>query len=160
MPWVSPVACVPKKDEKMQDMRSPNVAIKLERHSTPTIYELMNDLNGATVFSNLDLNQGYNQLELEESSRYITKFSTQVGLRQYKRVNFGICSAAEVFQEVIRQALAGMRRVINLKPTSQLSKIGRTATARPVLHRIRQKSCGDPPIEPPSGTRPAVIRQI
>ena len=46
------------------------------------------------------------------------------------------------------------------KPTSQLSKIGRTATARPVLHRIRQKSCGDPPIEPPSGTRPVVIRQI
>ena len=77
-PWVSPVVCVPKKNGKMRvcvDMCSPNIAIKRERHSTPTINELMNDLNGATVFSKLDLNQGYNQLELEELSRFITTFA-------------------------------------------------------------------------------------
>ena len=76
-PWVSPVVCVPKKNGKMRvcvDMRSANIAIKRECHSTPTINGLMNDLNGATVFSKLDLNQGYNQLELEESSRFITTF--------------------------------------------------------------------------------------
>ena len=95
-------------------MRNPNTAIKRERHSTPTINELMNDLNGATVSSKLDLNQGYNQLELEESSRYITTFATHVGLRQFTRLNFGICSTAEVFQEAIRQALAGICGVNNL----------------------------------------------
>ena len=61
-PWGSPVVCVPKKNGKMRvcvDMRSSNIAIKHERHSTPPINELMNDLNGATVFSKFDLNQGY-----------------------------------------------------------------------------------------------------
>ena len=43
-------------------MRSSNKAIDRKRHSTPTINELMNDLHGATVFSKLDLNQGYNQV--------------------------------------------------------------------------------------------------
>ncbi len=54
------------------DMRQANQAIKRERHVTPTIKEIIGDLNGAKVFSKLDLNQGYNQLELAPESRYIT----------------------------------------------------------------------------------------
>ena len=37
-----------------------------------------------------------------------------VGLRQFTRLNFGICSTVEMFQEAIRQALAGILGVINL----------------------------------------------
>ena len=116
-PWVSPVVCVPKRNGKIRvcvDMRAPNKAIQRERHSTPTVTELMNELNGATVFSKLDLNQGYNQIEIDEGSRYITTFATHVGLRRFTRLNFGINSAAEVFQEAIRQALAGLTGVVNL----------------------------------------------
>ena len=40
------------------DMRIANEAIKRECHITPTIKEIVGDLNGATVFSKLDLNQG------------------------------------------------------------------------------------------------------
>lgn len=58
------------------------------------------DLNGATVFSKLDLSSGYHQLELEDSSRYITTFSTHVGLRRYKRLIFGLSSSAEIFQNM------------------------------------------------------------
>jgi hypothetical protein len=65
------------------------------------IDELINDLNGAKVFSKLDLRAGYHQLELHEDSRYITTFSTHIGLYRYKRLNFGICSASEIFQEAI-----------------------------------------------------------
>lgn len=57
-------------------MRRANVAVKRERHITPTIKEIVGDLNGATVFSKLDLNQGCNQLELAPKSKYITTFST------------------------------------------------------------------------------------
>ena len=63
-PWVSPVVVVPKKEGKVRvciDMRQVNKAIKRERHVTPTISEIVNDLNGAKIFSKLDLNQGYNQ---------------------------------------------------------------------------------------------------
>ena len=118
-PWISPIVVVPKPKAPGQirvciDMRQPNKAILRERHPTPTINEMIHELNGATVFSKLDLNQGYNQLELDESSRYITTFSTHLGLFRYKRLNFGISSAAEVFQKAIRDSLAGLTGVCNI----------------------------------------------
>ena len=70
IPWVSPVAVAPKEEGRIRvcvDMRQVNKFIKRERHITPTINEVINDLNGAKIFSKLDLNelnQGYNHLEL------------------------------------------------------------------------------------------------
>ncbi|XP_046328438.2 uncharacterized protein K02A2.6-like [Haliotis rufescens] len=118
-PWVSPLVVVPKpsspgKVRVCVDMRYPNTAIKRERHNSPTLEELTTILTGAKVFSKLDLNQGYNQLELVEESRNITTFATHLGLFRYKRLNFGINSAAEVFQETIRQAVSGLNGVINI----------------------------------------------
>lgn len=72
------------------------------------------DLNGAKVFSKLDLNAGYHQLELHPESRNITTFSTHVGLRRYKRLSFGILSADEVFQNTLSTALEGLRGVRNI----------------------------------------------
>ena len=95
-------------------MRLPNKAIHRERHITPTIDEIVTDLNGAKWFSKIDLNTGYHQLELEEANRYITTFSTHIGLRRYRRLNFGISSAAEVFQEAIRETLSGLIGVLNV----------------------------------------------
>lgn len=84
-PWVSPIVVAPKpkspgKVRVCVDMHRVNTAVQRERHITPTIREIIGDLNGATVFSKLDLNQGYNQLELAPESRYITTFSTHLGL--------------------------------------------------------------------------------
>ena len=68
----------------------------------------------AQMFSKLDLNQGYNQLELAPESRYITTFSTHLGLMRYTRLNFGVCSAAEIFQNVIRETLEGINGAIKI----------------------------------------------
>lgn len=54
----------------------------------PTLDEIITDLNGATVFSTLDLTSRYHELELDPESRHITTFSTHVGLRRYKRLMF------------------------------------------------------------------------
>ena len=75
-PWVSPIVVAPKpkspgKIRVCVDMRQANRAVKRERHLTPTIKEVIGGLNGLTMFSKLDLNQGYNQLELTSESRYI-----------------------------------------------------------------------------------------
>ena len=118
-PWVSPVVVAPKpkqpgKIRMCVDMRQANKAVQRERHITPTIKEVIGDLNGATVFSKLELNQGYNQLELAPESRYITTFSTHIGLRRFTRLNFGICSAAEIFQNAIRETLSGIEGAINI----------------------------------------------
>ena len=90
------------------------VPIKRERHFTPTIKEIIGDLNGAKVFTKLDLTQGYNQLELAPESRCITTFGTHVGLMRYKGLTFGISSAPEIFKNVIRETLESIDGVKNI----------------------------------------------
>ena len=61
-PWVSPVVIIPKNDGSVRlcvDMRMPNRAIQRERHPSSTVDDLINAMNGATVFSKLDLRSGY-----------------------------------------------------------------------------------------------------
>ena len=118
-PWVSPIVVVPKANDPNTvricvDMRAANKAVIRERHPTPTMDELIAELNGSTVFSKLDLKSGYHQLELDPESRYITTFATHVGLKRYKRLNFGISSASEVFQNAIRQTIEGIPGVLNV----------------------------------------------
>ena len=70
---------------------------------------------GAKYFSKLDLAQAYHQLELHEDSRYITTFSTHVGLFRYKRLNYGTNAAAEVFQYTLQQQLQGTIPGVNYR---------------------------------------------
>ena len=72
------------------DMRLPNKAIECERHVTFTIDDIISELNGAQLFSKMDLYIAYHQLVIPEESRYITIFTTHVGLRIYKRLMFGL----------------------------------------------------------------------
>ena len=73
------------------NMRMANRAIQRERHPTPTVDNLVNALNGSTVFSKLD------QLVLAQENRYITTFVTHERLRRYTRLNF-----CKIFQNAIR----------------------------------------------------------
>lgn len=80
-PWVSPIVVTPKPKNPERvclcmDIRLPNTAIQRDQHITPTIDHLLHDWNGAVVFSMLDLNAGYHQLELHLESRCITIFTT------------------------------------------------------------------------------------
>ena len=57
-PWVSPPVIIPKKNGEVClciDMRRANKAINHERHPSPTVDDLVHNLNGAAVFTKLDL---------------------------------------------------------------------------------------------------------
>ena len=95
-------------------MREANKAIARETHLMPTLDEVVHDLNGAKVLSKLDLNQGYHQLVLHPDSRYITTFSTRLGLYRYKRLSFGVNAAAEKFQDVIATTISDIPNVKNI----------------------------------------------
>ena len=63
-PWVSPVVIIPKSNDPNDirlciDMREANKAIQRERHYTPTIDDIISQVNGSKLFSKIDLNQGY-----------------------------------------------------------------------------------------------------
>lgn len=63
-PWIVPMVVVPKSDDDIRiclDMRGPNTAIQRTRQNTPSLDDLVHDLNGTSVFSKLDMNQAYHQ---------------------------------------------------------------------------------------------------
>ena len=116
-PWVSPLVVTPKKNGSVRlcvDMRRPNEAIRRERHPSPTLDDLIHILNGATVFSKLDLRSGYHQIPLAPESRHITTFATHEGLRCYRRLNFGTNSASEIFQNIIGEQLHNIPGSFNI----------------------------------------------
>ena len=116
-PWVSPLVAVPKSSGDVRvcvDMRRANEAVIRERHPIPTLEETLEALNGAAVFSKLDLRWGYHQVELHPESRVLTTFATHKGLKRYKRLIFGLSSAPEMYQYVIQQTLQGIPGVRNI----------------------------------------------
>ena len=115
--WVSPLVIIPKKSGEVRlcvDMRMANRAIRRERHPTPTTDDLIHTLNGATVFSKLDLRSGYHQLSLAPESRHITTFATHKGLKRYTRLNFGTNSASETFQKIISEQIRDIPGSLNI----------------------------------------------
>ena len=92
-PWMSPVVIVskPHNPEEVRicvDMRCANRAVKRSRFVQPTLDDIQSKLNGSVLYSKLDLKTGYHQFVLNEGSRYLTTFSTHIGLFRYKRPNF------------------------------------------------------------------------
>jgi len=144
-PFVSPLVIVPKKDGDVRlcvDMRMANKAIRRERHPTPTIDDLIHSMNGAKVFSKLDLRAGYHQLTLAPESRYITTFSTHKGLRRYRKLNFGTSSASEIFQHVIQEQLRDIPNAINISDDVIVYGTTQTEhdnTLRSVFQRLAEK---------------------
>ncbi|KAK7099536.1 hypothetical protein V1264_003664 [Littorina saxatilis] len=117
--WVSRIVTPPKPKNPSEirvccDMRDVNKAVLRTRHITSTIEELVSDLNGAKVFSKIDLRSGYHQLELDPASRQFTTFSTHLGLYRYKRLPFGLNSAAEIFQHTIQEVISGVSGARNV----------------------------------------------
>ena len=142
-PWVSPIVCTPKPksgDIRMcVDMRVVNQHIARERHLTPTLSELMAEVSGTTYFSKLDLNSGYHQLELDEESRNLTVFSSHIGLRRYKRLNFGVNSASEIFQNAISQVISGVQGAANISDDILLFSKGGISEHRELLRKVLQR---------------------
>ena len=100
--WLANPVYTPKADPndiRMNiDMTDGNRAIKRNRHVIPTLEELRHDYNGAVIFSVIDQNCGYNQYQLAPGdSRNITAFRSHRGIKRFKRLHFGINSAAEIF---------------------------------------------------------------
>lgn len=113
--WVSPMVITPKKNPKEirlnVDMRVAKGAIPRVNSITPNIDELLHELHGPEMFSHLDMNHGYHQLELDENSRDETTFLTHIGFYRYKRLNYWTKSAGGPIRKELTQHIP---RVINI----------------------------------------------
>jgi hypothetical protein len=64
--WVSAIVPVEKQNGKIRitnDGRAANKAIERVKYAMPTTEEIAYDLNGSSVFSKIDLNKAFHQLE-------------------------------------------------------------------------------------------------
>lgn len=94
------------------DLRGPNKCIVRSPHRMPTLEDIMSKLHGSTLFSNLDLTNGFFHVELHEDSRHVTNFFTRTGMFRYKRLPFGLCNAPDIFQEAMEKVLEGCEGVL------------------------------------------------
>ena len=77
-PWASPIVLVCKKDGGLQFciyLRKLNNQTMKDAQSLPRIEDSLDCLDGATIFTSLDLQSGYWQVELTEASRPLTAFT-------------------------------------------------------------------------------------
>ena len=114
----SPLLLVPKKslpnsNEKrwrlVIDYRQINKRLISDKFPLPRIDDILDQLGRAKYFSCLDLMSGFHQIELEESSRDITSFSTSNGSYRFTRLPYGLKVAPNSFQRMMQFAFAGLK---------------------------------------------------
>ncbi|KAM9959529.1 hypothetical protein ACTFIR_000607 [Dictyostelium discoideum] len=81
-----------------------------ERYPLPLISDCWYYLRNATVFSKLDLTQGYYQIMMNEGDKEKTTFVSHLGSFQYIVMPFGLVNAPATFQRMVEELLGDKLR--------------------------------------------------
>jgi len=115
--WCAGFVVVPKPNKKVcicVDLTQLNKCVKRERHILLSVDHTLAQLCNAKIFSKIDANSGFWQIELSKQSSLLTTFITPFGRFCFNRLPFGISSAPELFQKRMSFALEGLEGVICL----------------------------------------------
>ncbi|KAL1109929.1 hypothetical protein AAG570_014130 [Ranatra chinensis] len=115
-PFCSPLWVVPKPDASdgtpryrvVVDFRELNKRTRTERYPLPRLEEMLDRMNGAKVFSILDLKAGYHQIRMHPGDVEKTAFQFERGKYEYLRMPFGLKTAPTTFQRLMDEFLEGL----------------------------------------------------
>ena len=126
------------------DVRAMNRFTPLDRLYLGDLQEVLNELDGSTVFSGLDLQSGFHQLELTPESRKFTAFRWGNRAFQYRYLIFGVKNGPSSFSRLMALTLSGLKNVayyiddilIFTKDADQHAQVLRRVFERLVLHGL------------------------
>ncbi|KAG1927362.1 retrotransposable element [Pimephales promelas] len=105
---------VKKKDGSLRpciDYRGLNDITVKNRYPLPLMSSAFEILQGATIFSKLDLRNAYHLVRIKEGDEWKTAFNTPLGHFEYRVLPFGLVNAPAVFQALVNDVLRDMLNV-------------------------------------------------
>ena len=103
-PWASPLHLVKKGDGSFRpcgDYRRLNIATVPDRYPLPNINDITSYLEGAAVFSKIDLLKGYFQLPMNKEDIQKTAITTPFGTYTFNYACFGLKNSGATFQRLM-----------------------------------------------------------
>ncbi|GFX91034.1 hypothetical protein TNCV_5106641 [Trichonephila clavipes] len=102
--YASPIVLVRKKDGTTRlcvDYRKLNRKLVKDRFLLPLIEDVLDKLQGAKVYTTLDLKNGFFHVDVNEDCKHLTSFVVPDGQFEYNKVPFGLSTSPSVFQRYV-----------------------------------------------------------
>jgi len=113
------------------------------KYALPLMNELRSRLGKATVFTKLDLKNGYYLIHMAEGEEWKMAFKSQYGLYECTVMSFGLCNAPSTFQGMINDVFRAMLDVgviayMDTTPIHSVITEEHVPMVRKVMDRLRK----------------------